>query len=61
MQKSLRKIAVLLSCIPFAAGFLAMYAAQPAHSIKFEYKSIPFRLENDETQARMPRKAWLAA
>jgi hypothetical protein len=52
MQKSIRKIAVLLSCIPFASGFLAMHAALPAHSIKFEYKSIPFRLENDETSGK---------
>ena len=52
MKKTSRKIALLLCTIPFAASFLVLHAAQTAHSIKFEYKSIPFQLENDETPGR---------
>ena len=52
MASTPRKIALYLLFISFAASFFAVHAAQTAHSIKFEYKPIPFRLENDETPGK---------
>jgi hypothetical protein len=52
MKKIIRIAAPVVCCILLAASFFLVHAAQTSHSIRFELKTLPFRLENDETPSR---------
>jgi len=52
MRKILRIAAPVVCCVLLAASLFLVHAAQTSHSIRFELKTLPFRLENDETPSR---------
>jgi hypothetical protein len=52
MKNILRIAAPVVCCVLLPASFFLVHAAQTPHSIRFELKTLPFRLENDETPSR---------
>ena len=52
MKKALLKVLPAVVCVFSAASFYAVRAAEKPSRIRFEFKTLPFRLENDETPSR---------
>src|SRR5579875_3639893 len=52
MRPHCRTVALTLICLGGACAGLHLNAAEPAPSLRFEWKRLAFHLENDESSAR---------
>ncbi|MGA7856542.1 MAG: CRTAC1 family protein [Terracidiphilus sp.] len=52
MKKRFRSVGPIVSCAFLATTFILLHAAQTSRQIRFVLKTLPFKLENDETPGR---------